>query len=57
YIKQMNITHILIRTDIADSYLKERYSQEERDLLNQRILSQLKLIYLSKGYALWQIGY
>ncbi|MBF0452772.1 MAG: glycosyltransferase family 39 protein [Candidatus Magnetomorum sp.] len=55
YLDQIDITHLLVRTDIAERHLSERYSPEERQLLNKRIQSRFKLIYFVKGYALWQI--
>jgi len=55
YIDSLKITNILIRTDIAEAYLKENYTQEEINLLSTRIKNKLRLVHLFKGYALWEI--
>jgi hypothetical protein len=55
YIEKLNITHILVRKNLIEKHLSERYSPEERQLLNKRIQSHFKLIYYQNGYVLWQV--
>jgi len=55
YIDQLDITHILVRTNLLERHLSDRYSPEERQLLNNRINSRFKVIYFVNGYAIWQI--
>jgi hypothetical protein len=55
YIRSMNVTHILMRTDLVDQYLQDNFSSEEiKRFLNLK-KKYLKKIYQDDGYTIWDI--
>jgi hypothetical protein len=55
YIKSIGATHILIRTDLADKYLKDNFSIQEIKRFMNIVKKYWKLIYESNGYSIWNI--
>jgi hypothetical protein len=55
YVQSMRVTHILMRTDLVNRYLKDNFSKENI----QRFLSlekkYWKKVYDNNGYAVWDI--
>jgi len=55
YIRSMNVTHILMRTDLVDQYLQDNFSSEEiKRFLNLK-KKYWKKIYQDEGYTIWDI--
>ena len=55
YIQSMDVTHILMRTDLVDNYLKNNFSQEEIKLFLNLLKKYWKMIYEHRGYAVWEM--
>ncbi len=55
YIKSMNVTHILMRTDLVDNYLKNNFSQEEIKRLMNLARKYWHRVYENNGYTVWDI--
>jgi len=55
YIQSMDVTHILMRTDLVDNYLKNNFSQEEIKRFMNLLKKYWKIIYERRGYAVWKI--
>ena len=55
YIRSMNITHILMRTDLVDNYLQDNFSKKEIKRILQLVSKYWKKVYENNGYALWDI--
>ena len=55
YIQSMNVTHILMRTDLVDNYLKDNFSQEEIQRFSNLKKICWKKIYEENLYSVWDI--
>ena len=55
YIRSMNVTHILMRTDLVDNYLKDNFSQEEIKRFSNLKKICWKKVYEKNLYAVWDI--
>jgi hypothetical protein len=55
YIRSMDVTHILMRTDLVDNYLKNNFSKKESKRFMVRAKKYWKLLYEENGYAVWAI--
>jgi len=55
YIKSMGVTHILIRTDLVDKYLKDNFSGEEIKCFLSLVKKYWRKVYENNGYAVWDI--
>lgn len=55
YIQSMDVTHILMRTDLVDNYLKNNFLQEEIKRFMNLLKKYWKMIYERRGYAVWEI--
>jgi hypothetical protein len=55
YVRSMNVTHILMRTDLADNYLKDNFSIEEIERFMNLVKKHWKLIYESNDYTIWKL--
>ncbi|MBW2662364.1 MAG: hypothetical protein JRD93_10340, partial [Deltaproteobacteria bacterium] len=55
YIQSMDVTHILMRTDLVDNYLKNNFSQEEIKRFMNLFKKYWKMIYEHHNYAIWEI--
>ena len=55
YIRSMNVTHILMRTELVDKYLKDNFSQKEIKRFLTLINKRWKKLYDKNGYAVWDI--
>ena len=55
YVRCMGVTHILMRIDLVDRYLKDNFSNDNihRFLTLER--KYWKKIYDNNGYAVWDI--
>jgi len=55
YIRSMNVSHILMRTELVDNYLKNNFSQEE--IKRFSILKKIcwKKVYENNRYTVWNI--
>jgi hypothetical protein len=55
YVRSMNVTHILMRTDLVNNFLRDNFSKEE---IKQFINLENKFwekVYENNGYAVWDI--
>jgi len=55
YIRSMNVTHILMRTDLVDNYLQDNFSKKEVKRILQLVSKYWKKVYENNGYAVWDI--
>ena len=55
YIKSMGVTHILIRTDLVDKYLKDNFSAEEIKRFLSLENKYWRKVYENNGYVVWDI--
>ena len=55
YIRSMNVTHILMRTDLVDNYLQDNFSKKEVKRILQLVGKYWKKVYENNGYAVWDI--
>jgi len=55
YIRSMNVTHILMRTDLVDNYLQNNFSKKEVKRILQLVSKYWKKVYENNGYAVWDI--
>jgi len=55
YIKSMGVTHILMRTDLVDNYLKDNFSAEEIKRFLSLVKKHWRKVYENNGYAVWNI--
>jgi len=55
YIRSMNVTHILMRTELVDNYLKDNFSQEEIKRFSNLKKIFWKKVYEKNLYAIWDI--
>jgi len=55
YIRSMNVTHILMRTDLVNNFLKDNFSIPEIKRFTNLLTKYCKLIYESNGYSIWDV--
>ena len=55
YVRSMNITHILMRTDLVDKYLQDNFSKEEIIRFLNLVSKYWKKVYENSLYAVWDI--
>ena len=55
YIRSMNVTHFLMRTDLVNNFLKDNFSIQENKRFMNIVKKYWKLIYESKGYSIWDV--
>jgi hypothetical protein len=55
FIRSMQVTHILMRTDLVGNYLKNNFSQEEINRLMNLARKYWHRVYENNGYAVWDI--
>ena len=55
YIRSMDVTHILMRTELVDNYLKDNFSQEEIKRFSNLKKICWKKVYEKNLYAVWDI--
>ncbi|RZB36211.1 MAG: hypothetical protein SRB2_02370 [Desulfobacteraceae bacterium Eth-SRB2] len=55
YIRSMNVTHILMRTDLIDNYLKDNFSQKEIIRFSNLKKICWKKVYEKNLYTVWDI--
>lgn len=55
YIRSMNVTHILMRTELVDNYLKNNFSQEEIKRFSNLKKICWKKVYENNRYTVWNI--
>jgi hypothetical protein len=55
FIRSMHVTHILMRTDLVDNYLKNNFSQEEINRLMNLAKKCWHRVYENNGYTVWDI--
>jgi len=55
YIRSMNVTHILMRTDLVNKYLQDNFSKKEVKRILKLISKYCKKIYEKNGYSIWDI--
>lgn len=55
YVRSINVTHILMRTDLVANYLDHTFSQKEIMRFMNLAKKYWKLIYTHNGYAVWAI--
>jgi len=55
YVRTMGVTHILMRTDLVKSYLKNNFSEKEIKRFDILMRKYWKRIYEVNGYAIWDL--
>jgi hypothetical protein len=55
YIQSMNVTHILMRSDLVNMYLQNNFSTKEVNRLLRLVEKYWKKVYEHNGYAVWDI--
>ena len=55
YVRSMNVTHILMRTDLVDKYLKDNFSPEKIKRFKNLEKKYWRKIYQDVGYTIWDI--
>jgi hypothetical protein len=55
YIQSMNVTHILMRSDLVNKYLQNNFSTKEVNRLLRLVEKYWKKVYEHNGYAVWDI--
>lgn len=55
YMDSLGCTHLLMRTDMADKFLHDNYSQESIDKLLRHLVKVTEIVYQAKGYAVYRI--
>ena len=55
YIRSMNVTHIIMRTELVDNYLKDNFSHEEIKRFSNLKKICWKKVYEKNLYAVWDI--
>ena len=55
FIRSMDVTHILMRTDLVDNYLKNNFSQKKIERFMILANKHWKQIYEYNNYAVWDI--
>jgi len=55
YIRSMNVTHILMRTDLVNNFLNDNFSTEEIKGFMNVSKKYWKPIYESNGYSVWNV--
>jgi hypothetical protein len=55
YIRSMNVTHILMRTDLFDRFLRDNFSKEDIIRFLNLFNKYWKKIYENNGYSVWNV--
>ena len=55
YIRSMNVTHILMRTDLVNNFLKDNFTIQEIKSFMNLLKKYWEPIYESNGYSIWDI--
>jgi len=55
YIWSMNVTHILMRSDMVNKYLQNNFSTKEVNRLLRLVEKYWKKVYENNGYSVWDI--
>ena len=55
YVTSLEVTHILMRTDLANKFLQDNFSQEEVRRFITLAKKCWKLVYEHNGYAVWDV--
>jgi hypothetical protein len=55
YIRSMDVTHILMRTELFDNYLKNNFSEKKIKRFMGLVKKHWKLLYEYNGYAVWAL--
>jgi len=55
YIRSMNVTHILMRTDLVNKYLKDNFSKDNINRFLSLEKKYWKKVYDNNNYAIWDI--
>ncbi len=55
FLKGMDVTHILMRTDLVDDFVKNNFSKDEIERFMNLVNKNWKLVYRQNGYAVWDI--
>jgi hypothetical protein len=54
-VDSMNITHVVMRTDLTDQYLRTNFPEADIRRFMQIVNSQWKLIYKKNNFAVWDV--
>jgi len=55
FLRSMDVTHILMRTDLVYNYLNDNFSIEEINRFMNLVKKYWKLLYESNGHSVWDI--
>jgi hypothetical protein len=56
YLHSLNCTHLLVRTNLFEKFLKDNYSADKLILLSQRISTSMNIIYNQDGCTIYEIN-
>jgi hypothetical protein len=55
YVRSMQVTHILMRTELVEKYLKDNFSAEEIKRFLSLENKYWRKVYDNNGYVVWDI--
>jgi hypothetical protein len=55
YVRSMQVSHILMRTDLVDMYLKDNFSPENIKRFLSLKNKHWRKVYDKNGYVIWDI--
>ena len=55
YIRSMNVTHILMRANLVNNYLKDNFSQKEIKRFLKLVKKYWKKVSENNGYIVWDV--
>ena len=56
YVRSMGVTHILMRIDLVNKYLKDNFPKDAIRRLTTLEVKYWKKVYENKGYAIWEFS-
>jgi len=54
-LKKMGLTHLIIRSDLFESWMGNNLEKKQRELIRKALGEQMKLLYFKNGYALFEL--
>jgi len=55
YVRSMGVTHILMRVDLVNNFLKDNFSRDNIKRFLRLEKKYWKKVYENNGYAVWDI--
>ena len=54
-LKQMNITHLMMREDLLTAFLSNNLTADQAKLWNELAMTRLKPMFRERGYSVYQL--